>query len=151
MKLLLPVDGSECSNQSMEWAASTFDKQTTEYFLLYVIPIIPDLVTVEYDVVEANSILRKARIFLEEKGCKVINADYQLGSVTDQICRCADLMEIDQVIIGSHGRSGLAKFLLGSTAEAVLEHCHKPAIVYRSLEQKAVTGQIKSTFSNTIL
>lgn len=152
MKVLLPVDGSDCANKTMDWAAATFDKITTEYYLLHVIPILPDLATIEYDVVTANIILQKARTTLQAKGCQVIDADYLLGGVADQVCRYVDLMDIDQVVVGSHGRTGFAKLLMGSNGEAILEHCHKPVIVYRNVERKPVQPKAEPMLStHTIL
>jgi nucleotide-binding universal stress UspA family protein len=137
MNILLPVDGSECSNKTLTWVAKTFDKGHADYYLLHVIPIIPDIVTVDYDIVHANEILEKAKTQLEVAGCPVIDTHYVLGDAATQICQYATVHAIDQVVIGSHGRSGIAKLLLGSTSEAVLEHCPKNVIVYRNVPQKA--------------
>lgn len=134
MKILLPIDGSDCANHTLEWAAITFDKQNAQYFLLFVIPVLPDLNTVEFDIVEANAMLRKARNLLENKGCMVVSADYALGDTVDQICRYADEIEADQIVIGSHGRTGLAKLIMGSTSIRVLEHSHRPVTLHRNVE-----------------
>lgn len=136
MKILLPIDGSDCSNHTLEWAAAMFDKQNTEYFLMFVIPVLPDLNTVEFDIVEANAMLRKSRNLLESRGCMVTRADYFLGDVVDQICRYADEIEVDQIVIGSHGRTGLARLIMGSTSIRVLEHSHRPVTLHRNIEHR---------------
>jgi nucleotide-binding universal stress UspA family protein len=134
MKVLLPIDGSDCSNQTIQWAAETFGKSTARYYLLFVIPVLPDLNTVEFDIVEASSLLRRAKTTLEEAGCTVERAEYVLGDTVDQICRYADMIDADQIVLGSHGRSGLAKLLMGSTSIKVLEHSHRPVTVHRNVE-----------------
>jgi nucleotide-binding universal stress UspA family protein len=154
MKLLLPVDGSECSIKTLEWATKVFNTKTTEYYLLSAIPVLPDLNTVEYQIVDTLALLKKARFELELKGCKVIKAEYILGDPVNQICQYADEMAIDHVVIGSHVRTGLSKLLMGSTSEAVLEHCKCPVVVYRPVvndheaERKHVPHLISS---NTVL
>jgi nucleotide-binding universal stress UspA family protein len=133
MKVLLPIDGSDCSNQTLQWAAETFPATETQYYLLFVIPVLPDLNTVEFDIMEAADVLRHAKSTLEAKGRKVIKAEYILGDIVDQICRYADAIEADQIVMGSHGRSGLAKFLMGSTSTRVLEHSHRPVTIHRNI------------------
>jgi nucleotide-binding universal stress UspA family protein len=135
MKILLPIDGSDCANHTLEWVAKTFDKQNTEYYLLFVIPVLPDLNTVEFDIVEANAMLRKARNLLEGKGCMVVSTDYSLGEVVDQICGYADEIDADQIVIGSHGRTGWSKLLMGSTSIRLLEQSHRPVTLHRNIER----------------
>lgn len=132
MKLLLPIDGSDCSNETLTWAAKTFGKQDIEYHLLFVIPVQPDLNTVEYDIVEATAMLRRGKTTLENHGCYVERAEYVLGDVVDQICRYAEKIQADQVVLGSHGRTGLTKLLMGSTSIKVMERCHCPITIHRN-------------------
>jgi nucleotide-binding universal stress UspA family protein len=131
MKILLPVDGSDCAESTLAWASETFDKRNTEYYLLFVIPVLPDLNTVEYDIIEAKSMLQRLKESMEEKGCCVARAEYVLGDVVDQVCRYANEIGADQIVLGSHGRSGLAKLLLGSVSIRVLEHCSCPLTIHR--------------------
>ncbi len=130
MKILLPIDGSTCSNRTLEWAVQTFNPQNTEYHLLFVIPVLPDLNTVEFDIVEATALLRKARNYLERQHCTVASSDYALGDTVDQICRYADDINADQIVLGSHGRTGLTKLFMGSTSTQVLERSRKPVTIH---------------------
>lgn len=133
MKLLMPVDGSECSASTLVWAADTFDKQVAEYYLLFVIPVLPDLATVEYDISDATAMLKNARAELERLGCRVTRTDYLLGDAVVQIERYADEIGADQVVIGSHGRGGLARLLMGSVSLKLLEQCRCPVTVHRNV------------------
>jgi nucleotide-binding universal stress UspA family protein len=132
MKVLLPIDGSDCANQTLTWVAETFNKQTTQYHLLFVIPVLPDMNTVEYDIVEATAMLRKGKSILEGMGCYVDRAEYALGDVVEQICQYADEIEADQIVMGSHGRTGLSKLLMGSTSIKVLEHSKRDVTIHRN-------------------
>jgi nucleotide-binding universal stress UspA family protein len=133
MKILLPIDGSICSNQTLEWAVQTFSPQNTQYHLLFVIPVLPDLNTVEFDIVEATALLRKARNYLERQHCTVASSDYALGDTVDQICRYAEDINADQIVLGSHGRTGLTKLLMGSTSTQVLEHSRRPVTIHHPI------------------
>lgn len=137
LKILLPIDGSECANEAMQWAARTFNPATTRYALLLVIPVLPDLNAVEYEVMDALALLNKARTELENMNCTVLSAEYVLGETASQICRYADEANADQIVIGSHGRTGFNKLVMGSVSVKVLEHCTKPVIVYRGAKKTA--------------
>lgn len=123
MRVLLPIDGSECSESTLRWAAETFDKQKTDYYLLFVIPVLPELNTVEYDILDATTMLKAAKAEMERLDCRVARMDYILGDIVDQICRYANRIQADQVVVGSHGRTGLSKLLLGSVSTGILERC----------------------------
>ena len=133
MKVLIPIDGSDCSRDTIQWAINTLNKDQTEYYLL---SVIADPMIAEYEIEDANKFLDEARGELESANCKVEKAEYLMGTPAETICNYADEMDVDQVLIGSHGRTGLAKVFLGSVSTAVLEHCHKPVFLYRNVERK---------------
>ena len=134
MKILIPVDGSDCAIATVEWAANTLDKNNTRY---YVLSVIPDPMIAEYEIEDASIFLNEARGILEQSGCMVEKTEYLQGDPIEMICRYADDIDADQVLMGSHGRGGVAKFFLGSVSTAVLERCHKPVFLYRNVERKA--------------
>ncbi len=51
------------------------------------------------------------------------------GPIASSIVRLAQLKEIDAIVIGTHGRLGLGRFLLGSTAEGVVRAATVPVFV----------------------
>ena len=57
------------------------------------------------------------------------------GVPVDGILRdgaAADEIDADLIVIGSHGRRGIAKALLGSVAESVVRHAHRPVVTIRA-------------------
>ncbi len=132
IKVLLPVDGSPESYSSLELASQILDKQHTRFFLLHVISkVFPELFTEEYQVEDAVKLLKQSKTFLEDRGCDVERAEYVLGDPVDSICRYADEMDVDQILMGSHGASGILKTLLGSVSAGVMEHASKPVFIFR--------------------
>lgn len=132
MRILLPIDGSEPVTQTMKWVSEIFPSDQTQYHLLYVCRIVPDMLwnAVEFDM---DEFLQKAKVQLQRNGCQVEKIEYLFGDPAHQICEYAENYPVDLVVIGSHGESGIAKILLGSTSSTILEHCKKPVIVYRNL------------------
>jgi nucleotide-binding universal stress UspA family protein len=137
MKILLPIDGSECSFSTLMWAASTFDRDKACYYLLYVVVPPPAMVgldaarAVEYDLEAGHAVLKEFKARLEEKGCSVERAEVVTGNPAEEICAYAEAIQADQIVLGSHGKTGLNKLILGSVSVQVLEHCQCPVTVHR--------------------
>jgi nucleotide-binding universal stress UspA family protein len=50
------------------------------------------------------------------------------GVAWEEIDRVADEIDADMIVIGTHGRGGLARALLGSVAENVVRTAHRPVL-----------------------
>jgi nucleotide-binding universal stress UspA family protein len=59
------------------------------------------------------------------------NAYLRVGYPFEEIVLMANDPDVDLIIIGSHGRSGIKRLLLGSTAERVVEHAPCPVLVVK--------------------
>jgi nucleotide-binding universal stress UspA family protein len=62
---------------------------------------------------------------------RALATETAVGSPTREILSYADRNDIDQIVIGSHGRSGVTRVLLGSVAEAVVRRAPVPVTVVR--------------------
>lgn len=137
MKILLPVDGSECSFSTLVWAAETFDKAITQYYLLFVVALIPSMVgldaakAIEYDLDFAGETLSKCKTELENRGCIVERAETVTGDPADEICAYANAIQANQIVMGSHGRTGLSKLILGSVSTKALAHSQCPVTIHK--------------------
>ena len=54
-----------------------------------------------------------------------------VDSVTDAIIDYATKNKIDLIVIGTKGRTGLKRFLMGSVAQGVVQHAHCPVLLVR--------------------
>jgi nucleotide-binding universal stress UspA family protein len=137
--VLLPIDGSDCSEQTLQWVTENFlDKTTYQLFLLQVIPhVYSEIPMDDYQVEGAVACLKKARQFLESAGYTVQKAEYILGDPVKSICDVATEFNVNVVLIGSHGKSGIKKVLMGSVSSDVLAHCKRPVLVYKNINLKA--------------
>lgn len=66
-----------------------------------------------------------ARIGVDKQHCWLI-----WGNPKQEVVELADKQQVDLIVVGSHGRHGLA-LLLGSTANAVLHHAHCDVMAVR--------------------
>jgi nucleotide-binding universal stress UspA family protein len=54
-----------------------------------------------------------------------------LGTAAEEIVRAAKDLDADLIVIGTHGRTGLGRVLMGSTAEQVMRHAECPVLTLR--------------------
>lgn len=59
------------------------------------------------------------------------------GRIADHIVSLAREVGADQIVVGSHGRRGFERFLIGSVAERVLRLADGPVLVVKSAEHPA--------------
>lgn len=58
------------------------------------------------------------------------------GSPADAIVRFAEEEGVDMIVMGTHGRSGLPRLLMGSVAEVVVRKSHCPVLTLREPDKK---------------
>jgi nucleotide-binding universal stress UspA family protein len=71
------------------------------------------------------------------------------GPAFDEICRVAQKIPADLIVMPTHGRTGLKHVFLGSTAERIVQHSPCPVFVVREKKRRSKAGPLYSI--NTIL
>jgi len=139
MRILFPTDFSECSTAALEFAS----RLASESKALLVIVHVDDLP--EPDGSTDKSGDRNATPLdaqrHEVRDClsrvKPTNANvayehrYLSGSPVKEILKFAEREDIDAIVIGSHGRSGLSRLLTGSVAEGVMRKATCPVLIVK--------------------
>ena len=76
----------------------------------------------------------------EQPSCPFVvdNTIVVTGHPVDKIVQQAQEMDADLIVMGSHGRGGIADVTLGSTSRRVLRRCAMPVLVVR-LQKKKIT------------
>lgn len=54
-----------------------------------------------------------------------------MGDPAAEICRIAAEEKAEMIVLGTHGRTGMFRLLMGSVAESILRHAPCPVLVYR--------------------
>lgn len=85
---------------------------------------------------EGRKILTKAEMFARRRGVNVLPVLVESSGrpVADTILRQAKKQKADLIVLGTHGRRGIRRILLGSDAEAVLRESRVPVLLVRATE-----------------
>lgn len=130
MKILLPIDGSDQANNTVDWVIRYLDSKNAQVYLLIVIDKAQGYLKGIHDLIShAEGILHEAKAVLQDKGFDVVSCDHRFGIPGLAIVHYADEKDIDQIILGSHGLTGIKKVLMGSVSSLVLEHCDREVTV----------------------
>jgi nucleotide-binding universal stress UspA family protein len=139
-KILLPVDGSKCASHAAQHVAGLAAMvPELQVHLLNVQPpgddwmvrrmLKPDeLVTLEKE--WGESAFAPVRDILKSAGLSATEHIEQ-GDVADAIARVARELGCDQIIMGSHGRTALGGFLLGSVVAKLLHLADQPVTLVK--------------------
>ncbi len=63
------------------------------------------------------------------------------GVPADEIVRLADAENVDVIVMGTHGRRGLTRMLMGSVAEAVVRRANCPVLTIKQPSEEAVQAE----------
>lgn len=126
-KVLIPLDGSANADRALsQWLAGRSDKASLDLHLLNVqLPVDGNVRTFvdsdelqEYRREEGMAAMAQARKLLDDAGiayqCHIL-----VGHPADIIVRFANEQEADEIVMGTHGRTGLLQLLMGSVASEV--------------------------------
>ena len=138
-QILVPVDGSERSTEALTYAIETFPDATIT--ALHVLEygmgdlgtfsgMTGDLPDDEAAEAQASEVLEEAERLGEKHGVDVEGERGQ-GRPERVIVKYVEEDGYDLVVIGSHGRDGVARVLLGSVAEKVVRRSPVPTLVVR--------------------
>ena len=145
-KILCPIDHSDCSKDALRYAVSFAMKDEAKLLLLHVIDIrsfnegldamstqIPNEETIEQLRVKLlNCIPEEIRNEMD------VEAIVSQGIPFAEIISTAKEKEIDMIVIGSHGRTGLSHIMLGSVSEKVVRKAPCPVLTVRQSDHEFV-------------
>jgi nucleotide-binding universal stress UspA family protein len=142
-KILVPIDFSECSRKALHYATALAKLCQAEIFLLHVLEMPPvpvqALEIAFMDDTPKESAAKELSEWQAHVGSPTsVKSLVCSGSAYTEIVRTAEENNMDLIVIGSHGRTGLARLILGSTAERVVRHATCPVLVVREHEHDFV-------------
>ena len=139
-RFLVPVDFSEDANQAVKYAIDLASKLGARMTLLHVIQLLPlgsgDMgVIVPYTYfqdLEAD-ITSRMQAYLERVTAAGLEGEIAVvrGVPFQEILETAKMQQVDLIVMGTQGRTGLQHVLMGSVAEKVVRLAPCPVLVVR--------------------
>ncbi len=131
MKILLAIDNSKFSEAATQSVIAHYRLPGLEVRVLHVAesptlfmaPEVAKYVDPEESAEEAKALVAKTADALRSAGINVSTTVIH-GDPKSKIIDEAKSWGADLIVLGSHGRKGLERFLLGSVSDAVLRHAH---------------------------
>jgi universal stress protein A len=136
---LIPLDFSEHANQALDYAMALATKLHARLTLLHVIHMPPwagaDLSTYMEDIeAQANHATQDSLKRVQDVGLEATRVVVH-GIPWQEIVQLATDRQVDLIIMGTHGRTGIQHVLLGSVAEKVVRLAPCPVLVTRASHQ----------------
>jgi len=138
-RILVAVDGSTFSDAAVDQAISLGGICNSEIFVISVVDLYPEQMAVAAGLVEKMS--EEAKQHLDNAKKKVDEAKIPCETIVRMggqphvfIVDEAKEKEIDLIVMGTHGRSGIRRVLLGSVAQNVIGHAPCPVLVVPNTE-----------------
>jgi nucleotide-binding universal stress UspA family protein len=141
-KILVPIDGSRYSMKAAKYAIEVAKLQKAQIVCIYVIAKLSygyeyagSLFDEYFEDIKnkSQSWFNQINKMAENDGLKNIETDILINvlSITDAIISYASNNSTDLIVIGTKGRTGIDRFLLGSVASGVVKHSHCPVFIVR--------------------
>jgi len=139
--ILMPTDGSECSQKAISEGLEVAKSMGASVTFLYVVEnmssalwISPESVPYGLELMEDLKKVGQEALDKSVQAAQALSIAAQSklveGKPVDSILQEAKTHDL--IVMGTHGRSGLNRFMLGSVTEAVLHRSEKPVLVLRS-------------------
>jgi nucleotide-binding universal stress UspA family protein len=134
--ILCPIDFSSASLAALTEACSMAEEEGSSLIILHVIKPVQgdDLSLPLYDAGYKREMLACLKEVAETPDS--VPADHRVvfGNPSPTIVRIADEEDLDLIVMGTHGRSGFRRLLLGSVAEAVVRSAPCPVLTIREVK-----------------
>jgi nucleotide-binding universal stress UspA family protein len=141
--ILVPTDFSATSEAALRYATQMALTVGARLYLMHVPGKTGEHFEANFPIGRFETAAReRLASFLTQQELERLRPEYALrvGTPAEEIVRYADACDVDLIIMGTHGRSGLAHMLMGSVAEQVARTAPCPVLLFR-LPKRAAASQ----------
>ena len=145
-KILCPVDHSNCSKEALKYAVSFAIKDEAKLYLLHIIDIrsFSESLDTMAPQIPDNETVQQLRNKLLDCIPEEMRDDMDVEAIVIQGIPFAEIIstsrekEIDMIVMGSHGRTGISHMMLGSVSEKVVRKAPCPVMIVRQPDHEFV-------------
>ncbi len=138
-RILVTLDRSQLAEQALPHALAIAQACEASVELLSIVKLLADSnldpKALEAETRESEDYLRGIAARLSEAGLEC-SINVRQGDVADEILRFCEEAECDLIVMSTHGRSGLGRWVYGSIADRVLRYAEVPVLLVRATESE---------------
>ena len=150
--VLVATDLSAASMQGLDYAISIADRFQADLHLVYAHEdgdkISPTISALLYDLAKMRTAPRGEERrgpagragLIRAENCHVVS-----GHAYEKVCACAQELAADLIVLATRGQTGMARMLLGSTAERIVQFAPCPVLVTRQRNEPGGTSNAGET------
>ncbi|XP_074585277.1 universal stress protein A-like protein [Curcuma longa] len=147
-KVMVAIDESDCSRYALEWVlANLRPSLSSSPLFVFSVQALPEIAYVTaaslgsppMELIQAvqkhqkqasDALLEKAKKICAQHGV-VVETITDVGDPKEAICQAAEKMNIDLLIVGSHGKNALQRAFLGSVSNYCVHNAKCPVLVVK--------------------
>lgn len=145
--ILCPVDHSDCSKEALKYAVSFAIKDNSKLYLLHVIDIraFDEGINAMTPQIPDDETLAQLKTKLLDCIPEEMRDDMNVEALVVQgipfveIISTAKRNDVDMIVLGSHGRTGISHMMMGSVSEKVVRKAPCPVLTVRKSDHKSTT------------
>jgi nucleotide-binding universal stress UspA family protein len=132
--ILIPTDFSDISERALAYAKCVARPSNSQLMLVHVNPILSQFAPPESAWIDPSAVLQQMEKQLEKSHAGLRSEGFRAttlsvtGELQDEVLSLVKRENVDLVVLGTHGKKGLERFLFGSDAEALLRHVSCPVL-----------------------
>lgn len=136
--VLVPTDGSDCARTALETSVDVAREETAGLHLLSVVDVtslgadVRIQMQVQFLEENATEIVEDATEYATDASVEPVSGLVALGtSIHGEILSYIDEHDIDLIVVGTHGRTGFDRYMLGSVTEKLVRTSPIPVLTVR--------------------
>jgi nucleotide-binding universal stress UspA family protein len=132
--ILVPTDFSETSQRALEYAKIIARQNNSELLLVHVNPPINLVTPPETAWIDESEVQTRQEEQMEQSGAALRSEGFRAraisltGPLYDELLSAIKQYKVDLIVMGTHGKKGLERLLIGSDAEAMLRQARCPVL-----------------------
>ena len=146
-RILCPVDFSPTSDFALKFASSLARDNEATLYIVHVEDTYAHYETGQHTMYPMDSEVDSSKLMkMLPKATNVkFEEDILHGDTAEEILRFADEKGIDLIVLGSHGRKGISRLLMGSVAEAIVRRADVPVMTVKPTEKDLASTEEKTS------
>ncbi len=133
--VLVPTDFSETSDAALQHGVDMARFFGARLYFVHVPGATGENFEADFPLPEFEAAVQKRlETFISREELARLQPEYaiRVGPTSDEIVRYAEAREVDLIVMGTHGRTGMAHLLMGSVAEQVIRLASCPVMLVRA-------------------